>query len=59
MSLLARDRALRALLGRALGVVATLAELDDPAFERPLSLVEAAMRAYGLSAYLRDLEVAS
>jgi lysine-N-methylase len=59
MSLLARDRALRAVLGRALGVVARLADLGDPAFERPLALVEAAMRAYGLSAYLRDLEVAS
>lgn len=46
------DRALRALLGRALGVVAALAELDDPAFQEPLSLVEATMRGYGVRAYL-------
>lgn len=46
------DRALRALLGRALGVVAGVAELRDPAFQEPLSLVEATMRGYGVRAYL-------
>lgn len=46
------DRALRALLGRALGVIAGVAELGDPAFQEPLSLVEATMRGYGVRAYL-------
>jgi lysine-N-methylase len=50
------DRAFRVLLGRALGVVVELAELTDPAFDAPLSLVEAAMRGYGLSAYAREIE---
>jgi lysine-N-methylase len=52
---LARDRALRIILARALVVVARLAELDDPAFLQPLALVEAASRAYGLVGYLADL----
>jgi lysine-N-methylase len=55
---LAFDRAFRLLLGRALGVVAVLAELGDPAFKCPLSLVEAAMRGYGLGVYVRELEPA-
>jgi lysine-N-methylase len=52
------ERAFRVLLGRALGVVVELAELTDPAFAAPLSLVEAAMRGYGLSAYVREVEAA-
>lgn len=55
---LAFDRAFRLLLGRALGVVSVLAELEDPAFKCPLSLVEAAMRGYGLGVYVRELEPA-
>jgi lysine-N-methylase len=56
MAAMAHDRAFRVVLARALGVVATLAELQDPAFSQPLALVEAAMRAYGLGGYARDLD---
>jgi lysine-N-methylase len=56
MASMAYDRAFRVVLARALGVVATLAELKDPAFTQPIALVEAAMRAYGLGGYARDLE---
>lgn len=52
MASLARDRAVRVLLGRALAVTANLAELTDPAFRHPLALVEACSRAYGLVGYL-------
>ncbi len=52
---LAHDRALRVVLARALGVVSSLADLDDPAFSQPLALVEAASRAYGIGGYLADL----
>ncbi len=54
MAASARDRALRVLLGRALGVVASMADLQDPAFSQPLALVEASMRAYGLVGYVND-----
>ena len=57
MSLLAFDRAFRMLLGRSLAVVASLAELSDPAFAWPLGLVDASMRGYGLSVYTRDLSL--
>jgi len=57
MSMLALDRAVRALLGRALAVVANLAGLEDPAFQWPLALVEATMRGYGVGAYMRDVVV--
>lgn len=56
MASMAYDRAFRVVLARALGVVATLAEMQDPAFSQPLALVEAAMRAYGLGGYARDLD---
>ncbi|NUO54464.1 MAG: YkgJ family cysteine cluster protein [Polyangiaceae bacterium] len=56
MASMAYDRAFRVILARALGVVATLAEMQDPAFSQPLALVEAAMRAYGLGGYARDLD---
>lgn len=55
MTLLLFDRAFRALLGRALGVVASVSGLADPAFRQPLALVEATMRGYGVNGYLRDL----
>jgi lysine-N-methylase len=48
------DRSIRLVAARALGVVARLGELDDPAFAEPQALVEALMRGYGLSAYLVD-----
>jgi lysine-N-methylase len=48
------DRSVRLLAARALGVVARLGELDDPAFAEPLALVEALSRGYGLSAYFAD-----
>lgn len=48
------DRSMRLVAARALGVVAKLGELDDPAFDEPLALVEALLRGYGLSAYLTD-----
>lgn len=48
------DRSIRLVAARALGVVARLGELDDPAFGEPLALVEALLRGYGLSAYLAD-----
>lgn len=54
MATLARDRALRALLARALGVTASLADLTDLAFRQPLALVEACSRAYGLAGYLNQ-----
>ena len=54
MASLARDRATRVLLGRALAVTANLAELEDPAFRHPLALVEACSRAYGLVGYLNQ-----
>ncbi|MBL8740119.1 MAG: YkgJ family cysteine cluster protein [Myxococcales bacterium] len=57
MSLLAFDRAYRMLLGRSLAVVVSLAELRDPAFGWPIGLVDATMRGYGLSAYVRDLSL--
>lgn len=50
------DRAFRVLVGRALAVVVTLADLRDHAFDAPLALVEASMRGYGLAAYIRDIE---
>jgi lysine-N-methylase len=50
------DRAFRVLVARALGLVVELAELSDPAFIAPLALVEATMRGYGLSAYVREVE---
>ncbi|MFO0550560.1 MAG: YkgJ family cysteine cluster protein [Polyangiaceae bacterium] len=56
MSTLAIDRAARVLLGRAMLVVRSLAELTDPAFAWPLALVEATMRGYGVSVYARELE---
>jgi lysine-N-methylase len=48
------DRSIRLLAARALGVVARLGQLDDPAFGEPLALVEALLRGYGLSAYLAE-----
>jgi lysine-N-methylase len=57
MSILARDRGVRALIARGLAVAAEIGELTDPAFEEPLALVDAAMRAYGLAGYVRDLAV--
>lgn len=42
------ERAATVICGRALGVVAELAELPDPAFEWPLALVEALVRGHGL-----------
>jgi lysine-N-methylase len=57
MSLLAFDRAFRMLLGRSLAVVASLAELSDPAFAWPVGLVDSTMRGYGLSLYARDLSL--
>lgn len=55
MSLFAYDRAARVLLARALGVVASMAGLEDPAFSQPLALVDATMRGYGTALYVRDL----
>jgi lysine-N-methylase len=48
------DRSIRLVAARALGVVARLGELDDPAFGEPLALVEALLRGYGVSAYFVD-----
>lgn len=48
------DRSMRLVAARALGVVAKLGGLDDPAFGEPLALVEALLRGYGLSAYLAE-----
>lgn len=42
------ERAARTVAARALGVVAELAELPDPAFAWPLSLVEGLVRGHGL-----------
>ncbi len=55
MATVARDRALRVLLARSFAVVVALTEQKDAAFARPLALIEATMRAYGLSAYVRDV----
>ncbi len=55
MTLAMRDRAARAVLARALTVVRNIADLEDPAFAQPLSVVEAMMRGYGVNAYLRDV----
>jgi hypothetical protein len=58
MAVVATDRAARVVLARSLAVVAALTEQRDAAFSRPLALVEATMRAYGLSAYVPDAEAA-
>lgn len=42
------ERAARVVVARALGVVAELAELPDPAFAWPLSLVEGLVRGHAL-----------
>ncbi|NUP11036.1 MAG: YkgJ family cysteine cluster protein [Polyangiaceae bacterium] len=55
MSVLLFDRAFRVVLGRALGIVANVADLHDPAFQMPLALVDATMRGYGVNAYVQDL----
>jgi len=57
MSLLAFDRAFRLLLARSLAVVASLADLEDPTFQWPIALIDASLRGYGLSIYIRDLAV--
>lgn len=57
MSLLAFDRAFRLLLARSLAVVASLADLEDPAFRWPIAVIDATLRGYGLSIYIRDLAV--
>lgn len=51
-----RDRAVRLLLGRALGAVLARAAPDDPAHDYPLTLVEALMRAHGLNVYAREVD---
>lgn len=57
MSLAAFDRGVRVLLARALGVVASISELDAPPWQAPLALVDATMRGYGVAAYVRKFAI--
>ena len=49
MAVALRDRAVRALLARAL---AEVLPVEEPARAHPIALVEAMMRAHGLGAYV-------
>lgn len=53
-----RDRAVRMLVARALGAWVAAEAPGEDAFREPLALVEAMVRAHGLSLYVDDLRTA-